>query len=181
MSILEASLYWIDHFIFYSVGFALLLSLLFKKQISENTLLLQLFETLLRISFWSGMLYILLLVTVVLVVFLNPSENADFFNRLTGPYAVTFWIANLLPAGAATVVKIHRIQKSAWLMILLSLLMIFSFEKYVLMLITMHRDYLPSTWSIFSTQPSWWLSLLWRPVLFTLCLIAIHSFSQRKL
>jgi hypothetical protein len=97
----------------------------------------------------ASVIYMVLYIPEFIATFFHGDEyeNYAFMNRITGPYCWAYWylIANniLLP----NLLWFKRIRHSAWI---LPLLVFPSFiEPIVIMITSLHRDYLPSSWTMY--------------------------------
>jgi len=67
-----------------------------------------------------------------------------------GKYWFGYWVQPLLWVSLTQLLRIKTIRKNVLLRILFSFLLIFSIEKYVIMMVAFHRDYLPSSWTMYN-------------------------------
>ena len=77
----------------------------------------------------------------------DPALN----NRLTGPYAVSNWFLLLYPIALSQSLWIRKWRKVRWFRTIMALLFLFSMEKFVIIISTLHRDYIPANWILFSS------------------------------
>ncbi len=82
-------------------------------------------------------------------------EQFAFINRATGPYAWAYWIMMSCNLIAPQVFWFKRLRRSVPLMFAISILVNVGmwFERFVITVISLHRDYLPSSWGYFT--PTW--------------------------
>lgn len=85
----------------------------------------------------------------------NTYEIYAFLNRASGPFAWSYWImvgCNLL---VPQVLWLKRVRTSPSAMFVISLLVNVGmwFERFVIIVTSLHRDYLPSSWSTFVPTP----------------------------
>ncbi len=82
-------------------------------------------------------------------------EQYAFINRATGPYAWAYWIMMSCNLLAPQVFWFKRLRRNVPLMFAISILVNIGmwFERFVITVISLHRDYLPSSWGYFS--PTW--------------------------
>lgn len=86
----------------------------------------------------------------------NPYETFAFVNRAFGPYAWAYWImvsCNVLSP------QVFWIKKFRTNMVLLFIMSIFInigmwFERFVIVVTSLHRDFLPSSWDYYT--PTFW-------------------------
>jgi Ni/Fe-hydrogenase subunit HybB-like protein len=86
----------------------------------------------------------------------NQYERFTFINRMTGPYAWAYW--SMI---SCNVLAPQVFWKKSWrtnipLMFCVSILINIGmwFERFVIIVTTLHRDYIPSSWGMFS--PTIW-------------------------
>ena len=82
-------------------------------------------------------------------------EQYAFINRATGPYAWAYWIMMSCNLIAPQVFWFKRLRRNVPLMFIISILVNIGmwFERFVITVISLHRDYLPSSWGYFI--PTW--------------------------
>ena len=79
-------------------------------------------------------------------------EQYAFINRATGPYWWSYWImmgCNLL---APQVFWSRWARTTPWFIFIMSIIVNIGmwFERFVIIVTSLHRDYLPSSWTMFS-------------------------------
>ena len=107
----------------------------------------------------------------------NSYDQYMMMNRMTGPYAVVYWVliaSNLLAAQVLWWSKIRRnvlalfivalvVQTGMWL------------ERFVIVVTSLHRDFLPSSWGMYyPTKWDWTVYLGTIGLFFTLFLLFIR-------
>ncbi len=82
-------------------------------------------------------------------------ERFAFLNRATGPYAWAYWIMIFCNVVAPQLFWFKRIRRSALLIYPIVILINVGmwFERFVIIVSSLHRDYLPSSWDYFT--PTW--------------------------
>jgi Ni/Fe-hydrogenase subunit HybB-like protein len=85
----------------------------------------------------------------------NPYEMAVFKNRALGPYAWAYWIMVGCNVGSVQVFWSKRLRHSVPVMFVVSILVNVGmwFERFVIIVTSLHRDYLPASWGMF--HPTW--------------------------
>jgi molybdopterin-containing oxidoreductase family membrane subunit len=83
------------------------------------------------------------------------TERFAFMNRALGPYAWAYWTMVLCNVAAPQLLWFRRIRRSALLMYPIVILVNVGmwFERFVIVVTSLHRDYLPSSWDYF--RPTW--------------------------
>ena len=110
----------------------------------------------------------LMLVTSLLVTYGYAAEaymswySADAYeafvsvNRLRGPYAPAYWTMLLCNCVVPQLFWFRRIRRTVWLIFALSLLVNVGMwlERFVIIVTSLHRDFLPSSWGMY--WPTFW-------------------------
>ena len=84
----------------------------------------------------------------------NPYESFAFVNRAFGPYAWAYWImvaCNVITPQLFWIKKIRTNIKVMWVMYIFVNIGMW-FERFVITVISLHRDFLPSSWAYY--QPT---------------------------
>ena len=85
----------------------------------------------------------------------NPSEQFHFLNRAFGPY----WWGWAMMMSCNTLVPqlfwFKKVRQNLWLVFVISILVNIGmwFERFVIIVLSLHRDFLPSNWGYF--KPTW--------------------------
>jgi Ni/Fe-hydrogenase subunit HybB-like protein len=81
----------------------------------------------------------------------NIYERAVFFNRITGPYAWGFAIMVGCNALAPQLLWVPRIRRSVAALFALSIVVNVGmwFERFIIIVTSLHRSFLPSTWTMY--------------------------------
>lgn len=81
----------------------------------------------------------------------NPYEMFTFVNRACGPYAWAYWIMVSCNVISPQVFWFKRARRSIPLLFVLSLFVNIGmwFERFVIIVTSLHRDFLPSSWFYF--------------------------------
>jgi molybdopterin-containing oxidoreductase family membrane subunit len=86
----------------------------------------------------------------------NAYDIAAVRNRLVGPYAPLYWV--LLGCNVLTpqVLWFHRARSSVPLLFVIALIVNIGMwlERFVIVVVSLHRDYVPSMWSMY--YPTFW-------------------------
>jgi Ni/Fe-hydrogenase subunit HybB-like protein len=120
----------------------------------------------------------------------NPYEIAMIVNRMTGPYAPMYWALILCNVIAPNTLWAKNLRTSVPYLFFISLVVSVGMwlERYVIIVVSLHRDFLPSSWGMYTgTFWDWstflgtiglFLTLLF---LFVRVLPAISIFEMRTL
>jgi molybdopterin-containing oxidoreductase family membrane subunit len=82
----------------------------------------------------------------------NPYERFAFVNRAFGPYAWAYWTMVGCNVLVPQIFWFKKARTSAWIIFPLSLLINVGmwFERFVIVVTSLHRDFVPSSWSMYS-------------------------------
>ncbi len=85
----------------------------------------------------------------------DPFERFMMWNRAFGDYGWTFWIMVACNVGALQLLWFRRVRTSPWLMFGLAIVINTGMwlERYVIVVTTLTRDFLPSMWR--DVSPTW--------------------------
>ena len=85
----------------------------------------------------------------------NPLEKFVFINRALGPYAWAYWTMVTCNVVAPQLFWFKKIRTSPWVMLGVCVFVNVGmwFERFVIIVTSLHRDALPSSWGYFS--PTW--------------------------
>jgi molybdopterin-containing oxidoreductase family membrane subunit len=82
-------------------------------------------------------------------------EQFVFLNRPLGPYCWAFWIMVTCNIAAPQFLWIKRLRTSPWAILIVAMFINVGmwFERFVIVVTSLHRDFLPSSWAAYA--PSW--------------------------
>jgi Ni/Fe-hydrogenase subunit HybB-like protein len=86
----------------------------------------------------------------------NPYERYMMMNRMTGPYAVVYWALVACNLVIPQVLWSGRVRRSVPLLFLISLVVNVGMwlERFVIIVVSLHREFMPSKWDMF--YPTRW-------------------------
>ena len=81
----------------------------------------------------------------------NVYERFVMINRLTGPYKVQYYMLILCNVLAPQLLWFKKVRYTPWVLFVLSLVVNLGMwlERYVIIVGSLHRDYLPSSWGMY--------------------------------
>ncbi|MFZ4693633.1 MAG: NrfD/PsrC family molybdoenzyme membrane anchor subunit [Verrucomicrobiia bacterium] len=85
----------------------------------------------------------------------NPFEQFAFINRATGPYWWAYWAMISCNVLAPQFFWFKRCRRNIWIIFFVVMCVNAGmwFERFVIIVTSLHRDFLPSSWGYF--QPTW--------------------------
>jgi len=92
----------------------------------------------------------------------NPYEQFVFINRALGPYAWAYWIMVSCNVISPQLLWFRQIRTHVGIVFFLTLVVNVGmwFERFVIVVTSLHRDFLPSSWSMYSPTLIEMLTLL---------------------
>jgi len=86
----------------------------------------------------------------------NPFERYMIYNRMHGPYAGYYWALILCNGLTPQLLWFKRIRQNLLVLWLISIVVSIGMwlERFVIVVTSLHRDFLPSSWGMY--QPSGW-------------------------
>src|SRR5213592_2666021 len=86
----------------------------------------------------------------------NPYDKYVIWNRLTGPYAPFYWALLFCNIATPQVLWLQRVRASASALFVISLIVNTGMwlERFVIVVTSLHRDFLPSSWGMY--YPTIW-------------------------
>jgi len=86
----------------------------------------------------------------------KPFEMYAIWNRMTGPYAPTYWLLIFCNLVFPQLLWLKKFRTNTlWLFITsLDVLLGMWLERYVIIVVSLHRDFLPSSWGMY--EPTIW-------------------------
>ena len=81
----------------------------------------------------------------------NPYEWSMMMNRMTGFYAPAYWSLIAINVGFVNILWLKKIRKSPVLLFLVSIVILVAMwlERFVIVVISLQKDFLPSSWGLY--------------------------------
>ena len=149
--------YFVAGAVFSGFGMVLLLLIITRSVMHlERYITLHHLDRMARITLLTGSLVALSYGTEWFIAFYgdNPNERFVLINRATGPYWWAFWTMVICNGIVPQVLWIERVRMSPALLFPISILVNIGmwFERFVIIVTSLHRSYLPSSWVMY--QPT---------------------------
>ncbi len=150
--------YFVCGAIFSGLGMVLTLMLVARATMHlENYITLRHVDAMCKLLLTSGSLVGLAYITEFFIALYsnNAYEQYAFMNRAVGPFAWAYWIMVSCNLFLPQMLWFKRVRRSIATVFVLSLLVNVGmwFERFVIIVTSLHRDYLPSSWSGFTPTP----------------------------
>lgn len=109
----------------------------------------------------------------------SAEDCNGIYERATGPYAWAYWLQPALYTLFPLLLWLQRVRQHFLFRFVIAFFLFFNFEKFVILVTSFHRDYLPSSWSMDTDMylPLLAFSMLWK--LGAFCALTAILFSMR--
>jgi Ni/Fe-hydrogenase subunit HybB-like protein len=86
----------------------------------------------------------------------NTFEGFMIWNRLTGPYRYAYWALLFCNIASPQLLWFRSVRKNALVLFLISLVVNVGMwlERFIIVVTSLHRDFLPSSWGMY--KPTFW-------------------------
>jgi molybdopterin-containing oxidoreductase family membrane subunit len=117
-------------------------------------------------------------------------ERAMTVNRWSGPYAPVYWSLIVCNVLAPQLLWMRKVRHSVWALFILSIVVNVGMwmERFLIVVSSLHRDYMPSSWGMFYPTRWDWMTLfgsiamfVWLFLLFVRALPSISMAEMREL
>ncbi|MFN0242631.1 MAG: NrfD/PsrC family molybdoenzyme membrane anchor subunit [Planctomycetota bacterium] len=108
----------------------------------------------------------------------NPYEQFMITNRLVGPYKGTYWSLLLCNVLVPQILWVRKARKNIWILFLVAMSVNVGMwlERFVIIVTSLHRDYLPSSWDMYAATGWDWAMFLGTIGLFFFLLLLFIRF-----
>ncbi|HEX8014834.1 MAG TPA: hypothetical protein VF465_06335, partial [Flavobacterium sp.] len=151
---------------------------------TKNQLIKQVDEQSNRSISFVGIIYLIvwMIATITDLNSIDEESKASLLNRMFGEYWFTVWLQPFLWFSITQLLRFKVIRKNILLRLVFSILLILSIERIVIIITSFHRDYLPSSWSMYSSiYPSNIFIVLPMRISFFLVFVGFFVFINRKI
>ena len=133
-----------------------------------------------------GVLYIIFWVsgTIVYYIDCNPVEKSVMIDRMFGKYWFGIWIQPLFWFALSQIFRIKFLSKNILIRIFASFFLIFSIERLIIIISSFHRDYLPSSWTMYrqlDIYPSNFILSILMKILIFMLFVWLFTFISNKI
>ncbi len=112
----------------------------------------------------------------------SDEDRISILNRMTGPYAFAYWLQPTLYSLVPQLLWFRKVRENYLSRFLIAFFLFFNFEKFVIIVTSLHRDYLPSSWSMDADTyfPFIVLGILWKLALFAGLTAFLYAIRKKK-
>jgi hypothetical protein len=100
----------------------------------------------------AGLLFALIWTSeLIIILWSNDISNRNsLIDRMFGKYALGFWLQPLCSIIFSQLVWFKEIANNSFIRLVIAWFLFVDFEKLTIILTSLHRDYLPSSWTMYS-------------------------------
>ncbi len=157
--------YFVAGAIFSGLAFVMLLLLVTRKTMRlEAYITIQHFNWMCKIMLLAGLVVGFSYAIEVFMAWYsgNEYEMAAFRNRALGPYAPAFWGMVFCNVAAPQIMWWGRARRTPWIIGVVCVFVTIGMwlERFVIIVISLHRDFLPSSWAMYIPTGNEWAILI---------------------
>jgi Ni/Fe-hydrogenase subunit HybB-like protein len=142
-------------------GFAMVMTLAIpirKYYRLEDFITMRHLENMAKVMLATGLIvaYGYMMETFVAFYSANTYERYAFLNRFAGPYWMAYWSLILCNIALPQLLWIKRVRTTVWSLFVISLIVNMGMwlERFVIVVVSLHRDFIPSSWGMY--YPTRW-------------------------
>jgi Ni/Fe-hydrogenase subunit HybB-like protein len=92
----------------------------------------------------------------------NPHERFQMINRITGPYGIFYAALILCNILSPQLMWMRRVRNSVWALFVISIIVNIGMwlERFVIVVSSLHRDFLPSSWGMYAGTRYDWMTYI---------------------
>lgn len=160
-----------------------MLYFLIRPFIKNSTFINEFDKSAIDIVIYGGIIWGVLWLIGILVFYQqlqDTTEKAYYLNRWFGKNSYGIWLQPLFWITLTQLLRIRLVRRFLVFRVIIALLFVLTFERTVVLITTLHRDYLPGNWSLNLSIGEIALGLVTKIMLFTF-VVTIFHFSKKKL
>lgn len=149
IKILAFTINFIGTDIFTVFGFYSFLYIVFSFLLRKNSKAYEFDNISCQLISFSGLVYFsCFLLSIIFILYKGDEEKFSLINRMFGPYWFLFFLQPITYLIITQLLRFKKVKNSKIARLLLIPFYLFSYEMLVILMTSLHRDYLPSSWSI---------------------------------
>lgn len=159
---------------------------LFISIFTNNALLYKIDNEATKLISFIGIIYFIVWIAGIFVFYFesNVEDQNKMLNRMFGKYWFGIWIQPILWLLVTQLLRIKNIYKNIFLRIVFAFILIISIERFIILSVSFHRDYLPSSWTIYNDlniYPENFFVALFCKIIIFLLFVGIYYLGVKKL
>ncbi|MBI3234649.1 MAG: hypothetical protein HYZ42_11525 [Bacteroidetes bacterium] len=126
----------------------------------------------------AGIIYTALWIAELYKTLGSGHEYYAFRNRALGEFMIFYWLQIIIYVIGSQLMWFNKFRQINWLRIIVSILMIVPMERVNIIMTSMHKDYIPSSWTI--SLGNTIISLVFSTCIFVLFIVFI-TFTNKSI
>ncbi len=172
--------------IFVGFGFYSIIYFLLLLNLKYKTLSIEFDKSAVQLIIFGGIVWFVLWLigTLIFYLELDGIEKSEYYEQLTGKYSYGTWIQPIFWLILTQLYRINFIKRFLFFRLAISLLFVLTFERFVIIVTSLHRDYLPSNWTLktdLELSTEYWILGLLAKVLIFIATVSIFHFGRKKI
>jgi Ni/Fe-hydrogenase subunit HybB-like protein len=138
-------------------GFAMVITLMvpLRKLYHLETLITERhLQNMAKVMLATGLIVVYGYATEAFMAWYSGSQYEGFMmlNRMTGPYSPYYWSLIFCNAAVPQLLWLKRVRTTPWMLFVVAMFVNWGMwlERYIIVVTSLHRDYLPSSWGMYS-------------------------------
>lgn len=129
-----------------------------------------------------GIIYLFNFIFDWTLIFINSeSENSQhLFKRFKGPYGFSLYAQQVTYISISLLFSLKYTREKSFIRFFLAFLLLFNFERYVIIITSFHRDYLPSSWTMHSSNYYFLVDWTIKTLIFCSFTTIVYFFQNRN-
>ncbi len=133
---------------------------------------------------WGVVVYTIISILYFIIGITFFSDEFAFINRATGPYWIIYWLMFFSSTILPFTLLIRKLGTKPWYILFIAVFMKLGvyFERFVIIVTSIHRDYLPDNWNLgFLNFPAFaFLSIFLQGFILAILLLSIFQLIEQK-
>lgn len=172
--------------IFVGFGFYSIIYFLLLLYLKDKTLIIEFDKSAVQLIIFGGIVWFVLWLigTLIFYLELDGIEKSEYYEQLIGKYSYGTWIQPIFWLILTQLYRINFIKRFLFFRLAISLLFVLTFERFVIIVTSLHRDYLPSNWTLktdLELSAEYWILGLLAKVLIFIATASIFHFGRKKI
>lgn len=173
--------------IFVGFGFYSIIYFSLRLIFKENTFLAKFDKSAVQVIIYGGFLWLCLWLIGTFVYYhglKSGIEKREYLELVFGKYSYGIWVQPIFWFLLTQLYRIRMIGRFLIPRVIISLLFVLTFEQFVIIVTSLHRDYPPNNWTLgfnVTLDPHWILLGLISKILMFIFIVVLYHFGLKKI